>query len=147
VQSAEQYVQLWANPGPDLEAKLRRIVDPRGVLFRADGVVHQQDRLKTIPELAAHIRERHAAYSHKVHVPFALAANELSGGEGEAAGEVFLGVRFMMQHVGPILGHETGTDRWGVTPHQVAAHSMPPCLMWVVTPTIIDHASSATLLC
>jgi hypothetical protein len=95
-----------------VEAKLRRIVDPKGVLFRADGVVHQHDRLKTIPELAAHIKERHAAYSHKVHVPFALAANELPGGEGEAAGEVFLGVRFMMQHIGPILGHETGTDRW-----------------------------------
>lgn len=82
-----------------LEVLLSECVDPRGILYLSDGVVHTQSRMKSIKDLAEHIRQRYAAYEHVDHTPFALAVNEEES-------EAFLGVRYMAQNTGPILGRE-----------------------------------------
>ncbi|KAL6748988.1 hypothetical protein V8C86DRAFT_2861876 [Haematococcus lacustris] len=110
---ATQYLKAWRAPGPDLESKLKEVVAPDGMLFKADGIVHLEDRLKTIPELAAHIRDRHAAYKHLSHQPFAMAASE-------AGDTAFLGVCYSLQHTGQVAGQEaTGRISSGVLLEQL----------------------------
>lgn len=111
LEATHKYLKAWQpseDKGASLEQLLGQVASPQGIMYKADGVVHMHDRKKSIPELAAHIRERYAAYKHVVHDAFAIALNEEKN-------EAFLGVRYIMQNTGSVLGQEpTGRSSQGV---------------------------------
>lgn len=67
-QVAKDYLQCWADCGSaeELKGRLGRVMSPKGINFRADGVVHMEDRTKSkqtrpaAPE-AANVIENRAA--------------------------------------------------------------------------------------
>jgi len=87
---------------------LQSVIAPEGILYKADGIVHTEDRRKSVSELAKHIQDRYKAYKHLSHDEFCLAVDE----ENNTA---YLGVRYVMQNIGNVAGHEaTGRPSSGV---------------------------------
>lgn len=104
LKTAKTYMTAWqaelgTGPKESLVDTLKKVSAPSGIVYKADGVVHMEDRTKSPEELADHIQERHRAYKHVVHDVFCSAADE-------GTNSVFMGVRFIMQSVGPIAGQE-----------------------------------------
>jgi len=102
------YAKTWqpelASNKTQLKEALSSVASPAGILYKADGVIHPHDRMKSVDDITSHIQDRYTAYKHVVHDVFAMAADE-------ASRSVYLGMRYILQNVGPVAGKSDATGK------------------------------------